>query len=75
MNPADERRIEMLWTVLQVGRVDLVIEGWPKCYRVSVPRVKADLRRVRAALSSATGGPESGDVFLMGKLRVLLCLN
>jgi len=61
----------LLWSVLQVGRLDLA-EGSPPVYRRVLPRVRIDRKRILELM------PDSGArnaIYAWPDKAVLLCLN
>ena len=84
----DPKLLELLWSVPQVGRLEIpyIREEWGSWLKIpillgpvahhiywkSVPRVKLDWRRTRALLPS---GSHSGCTYSAMSHSVLLCLN
>ena len=69
----DPRLLELLWSVHQVGRLDLPAPDLGPAYWRAVPRVRLDRRRVRELLP--LGDFPSGAVVAFERNEVLLCLN
>jgi hypothetical protein len=75
MNLADERRIEMLWTVLQIGSLALPLVGLAGSmhpYWRSVPRVRLDRKRILELMPASS---LSAVTYSVMQQAVVQCLN